>query len=69
MRLALSEMSKCFTVETAFSHLDYNSLTPRLVLNPRPDKYILENHEVIKHVYCRKYFQTMNYVCYYSLKL
>ena len=36
------------------------SLTPRLVLNPKLGKYVLENHEVIKHVYCKKYFRQLN---------
>jgi hypothetical protein len=43
-------------IETAFPQLDTNSSTPRLVLNSKVGKYILENSEVIKAVYCRKYF-------------
>ena len=46
--------------EAAFPQLDSYSLTPGLMLNPKSGKYILENHEVIKHVYCRKYFRQIH---------
>lgn len=53
----LLETSNCFTNETAFPQLDCYSLTPRLMLNPKLGKYISENHEATKHVYCRQYFR------------
>ena len=56
----LSETSKCFMTEAAFPQLDSYSLTPGLVLNPKLGKYILENCEVIKHVYCRKCFRQIH---------
>ena len=52
--------SRYFFNRAAFPQLDSYSLTPGLMLNPKSGKYILENHEVIKHVYCRKYFRQIH---------